>query len=148
MHHVRLIREQRGDVIRLCVDPRIPAGAPDEADAGAGSAQAGAGHGRPAAQARVVDRGDAIELTLWIASGHWPMTLREDLLDAVFGLSEMIDRKAVRVALPAGDGQLLAGIGARCSFVRARSAGSTCLVDARVGFATHPIGAADSPLAT
>lgn len=76
------------------------------------------------------DDGEAgVAITFEIAAGHLPPHVRRELVDAVFALPELRDSHHLRVTMPLGDGELLAGLRARCHDLNSRAAGSTCLLD-------------------
>jgi hypothetical protein len=92
--------------------------------------------GAVAGDAVIAPHGDVVDIRFCVASGHWPMGMREALLDAVFGVHDVQESSQLSAAIPLGDVQLLEGLSARCGCVRTRAAGSTCLLDGHL--IAHP----------
>jgi hypothetical protein len=88
--------------------------------------------GAVAGDAVIAPHGEAVDIRFCVASGHWPPAMREELLDAVFGINDVQDSSRLCAAIPLGDVQLLEGLAARCASLRTRAAGSTCLLEGRL----------------
>jgi hypothetical protein len=88
--------------------------------------------GAVAGDAVIAPHGDAVDIRICVASGHWPMAMREALLDAVFGVHDVQRSSEFSAAIPLGDVQLLEGLSARCVCLHTRAAGSTCLLEGRL----------------
>ena len=88
--------------------------------------------GHTLATADVLDDESAVRVSFNVSHGHLPMTVRRELVDAVFELPLMRDSRTVLASVPLGDVDLLKGLEAHCAVVSTRAAGSTCLVDGTV----------------
>jgi hypothetical protein len=88
--------------------------------------------GAVAGDAVIASHGDAVDIRICVASGHWSTTMRVELLNAVFGEHDVQSSSQLCAAIPLGDVQLLEGLAARCASLRTRAAGSTCLLEGRL----------------
>ena len=87
--------------------------------------------GRTTGRVVVSKRNELILMNFTVAHGHLPATTRRSLVEQAFRLPEL-DRAGQQVlaTIPLGDVELLQGLRARLSEVRARAAGATCLIEA------------------
>lgn len=89
--------------------------------------------GRILASVEVRGSGVDVLLSFRVAAGHMPMTVRGQLVDAVFELPDVHDCRRLTATVPIGDAQLLTGLRAHCHASVTHPAGATCLFDAQVG---------------
>jgi hypothetical protein len=79
-----------------------------------------------------------VEFTVGLAgSGPTAQALRTELVEAVFGLPEVSQKREFHASLPLGEIDLLAALRPHCRDMRTRAAGSTCFVDATLIGASH-----------
>ena len=86
--------------------------------------------GHAAGLASVTQSGDQVTVRFSVAGGHLPVTLRPDLVAAAFDLPQLRSAHVLRVALPAGDVELLIGVRDHAAVTDVHVAGATCLVEA------------------
>ena len=75
---------------------------------------------------------DTIIASLHIESGHLPTGTRTRLVDAVVDRASALHAERLQASLPAGDGEILDRLRERCTRVDTRTAGSSCLAEARL----------------
>jgi hypothetical protein len=90
---------------------------------------AGSAHVPPAVEADVTLGATALQVRFRVGSGHIPISYRPELVELIFALPEARTAQVLQATLPLGDFQLLSALGRRCSTVRTRAAGATCLFD-------------------
>ena len=86
--------------------------------------------GHAAGLASVTRSGDQVTVRFAVAGGHLPVTLRPELVEAAFELPQLRSAHVLRVALPAGDVELLIGVRDHAAVTDVHVAGATCLVEA------------------
>ncbi len=87
--------------------------------------------GRDAAIATFAPDGrGAVDVSCYVAGGHQPVGVRDEIMAAVFAAPEVRACQRLRVTIPLGDVALLRAIQDHCPELQARAAGSTCLIDA------------------
>jgi len=79
--------------------------------------------------------GPALSVHIECASGHQPPWARRLLVHDVLARAERAEVERVLVIIPLGDSEVLDALRAHCHDVVTRSAGSTCIVEARLGVA-------------
>lgn len=82
-----------------------------------------------AALAEVVADELCVRVSFHVRGGHLPPGVRPALVEQVFALPDVGDQDTLQAAVPLGDTELLQALRGRCSSMRTRAAGSTCLVD-------------------
>jgi hypothetical protein len=90
------------------------------------------GHLVAAADLETTDDPTVIRASLHSEAGHRPVGAGARLVDAVLDLDETRQRHTLEATLPLGDFEALQRLRVRCSDVRTRPAGATCLVDAEL----------------
>ena len=85
-----------------------------------------------AADLESVDDPTVIRASLRAGAGHAPVGARARLVDALLDRRRTRRRRRLEATLPLGDVEALERLRERCPDLRARPAGSTCLVDARL----------------
>ncbi len=74
---------------------------------------------------------DEVFVDVEIDSSHMALSVRDDLVEAIFAHPALQNRSRIRANVPLGDTELLAAFARHCPDIRTRAAGATCLVDAR-----------------
>jgi hypothetical protein len=83
--------------------------------------------------ADVIRREAEVEIHFHTRGGHVPQGVRRLLVEAVFDLPELRERRRLLASVPIGDAELLDQLRRRCESMDTRAAGATCLVDAELG---------------
>jgi hypothetical protein len=84
------------------------------------------------ASAELDETDETVKVQFTVIGGHVAPGERRKVLEEVFALPQLADRRHLRASLPLGDVELLQGVHEHCSHVHTRAAGATCLVDAVV----------------
>ncbi len=74
---------------------------------------------------------DEVFVDVEIDSSHVALSIRDDLVEAIFAHPAVLNRSRIRASVPLGDTELLTAFARHCPDIRTRAAGATCLVDAR-----------------
>jgi hypothetical protein len=90
------------------------------------------GHVVAVADLETSDDPTVIRASLHAEAGHRPVGAGARLVDAVLDLDETRRRHTLEAALPLGEVEALQQLRSRCHDVKTRSAGATCLVEARL----------------
>jgi hypothetical protein len=77
--------------------------------------------------------GRTARASLHAAAGHLAPGVRARLVDAVLGLPELHDGTRLQAAFPLGDTETLYRFRERCTDVTTHPAGTTVLLEARIG---------------
>lgn len=80
----------------------------------------------------IVNLDPGVAITFAVCGGAVPANVRRGVVSAVFDLPELRRGVAVHATVPLGDAELLAALRDRCSELRTRPAGASCLIDAHV----------------
>ncbi|MCA4727288.1 hypothetical protein [Mycolicibacterium fortuitum] len=73
-----------------------------------------------------------VELAVDVAAGHHPPEVRRRLIDAVFNINAIKAPLILSASLPLGDVEVFDAVTARCTNIRARAAGDSCLLDGTI----------------
>ena len=95
-----------------------------------------AGHGDLAVFAELitsVDAHDGARIVVHAKSGHVAPGIRGELIDAVLDLSAIHSNGDLAATVPLGDAESLLRLQERCVDLTVHAAGSTAIVDARLG---------------
>ncbi len=80
-----------------------------------------------------------IRASLHTEAGHRPVGVGALLVDAILDRDEARRGHTLEASLPLGDAEALQRLRSRCSDVRTRPAGATCLADARLPSTQLPL---------
>lgn len=88
--------------------------------------------GTAVAHATVVDDGDQWWISISVAGGPIPSSVRREIVEQALDVPDRDGPKRAHVTIPLGDPELMAALGRHLSGMRTRASGCTCLVDGTV----------------
>ncbi len=81
------------------------------------------------AGAEVICAGDTVHLCFHVSGGHLPRDARQQLIEKVLSLPELLAAVELHATVPMGDSELINGLREHCDHLSTRAAGATCLLD-------------------